>query len=58
MKTLEEKFPPLDTSNDPIWPFFAGSRCPACGAKPGEPHNDPWCPVIRKPEKPIQSYAG
>lgn len=53
-----ERLAQLDRSNDPDWPWFASSRCPACGAAPGQPHDDPWCPVIRKPEKSTRSYSG
>lgn len=55
---LKKLADPLDMSADPPWPWFAGRPCPACGADPGRPHNDPWCPVIRKPDKPPRSYAG
>jgi hypothetical protein len=50
---------PLDLLNDPLWPASASARCPACGAAPGRPHQDPWCPVIRTPdEKAGRSYSG
>jgi hypothetical protein len=55
---IKQIFQPIDRSNEPTWPWFARSNCPACGAEPGKLHEDAWCPVIRKPDGEAVSYSG